>query len=168
LPKALGAREVKATAEWESSRSPDGCPFCLPRTELGDLMIEVSELSISTLFLERIQTYRGHCVLVFNPRHATRIDELSSAEWSKLSNDIRSAELALIDAFSPDHINVASLGQVVPHLHWHVVPRYVNDPRWGGPIWTTRPEEMQKVYLEQLEYDRLVSTIQVALANGDT
>ena len=131
-------------------------------------MVEVSRLSASTLFLEKIQTYRGHCVLLFNSRHVTRIDELSSEEWNELSSDIRSTELALMRVFCPDHINIASLGQVVPHLHWHVIPRYVDDPRWGGPIWTTSPEEMEKVYLEQLEYDELAETIGRALANGDT
>ena len=40
----------------------------------------------------------------------------------------------------PDHINIASLGNVMPHLHWHIIPRYRADPRWGGPIW---PEEAQ-------------------------
>ena len=35
----------------------------------------------------------------------------------------------------PDHVNVESLGNVMPHLHWHVVPRYRDDGRWGSPIW---------------------------------
>lgn len=131
-------------------------------------MVEVASLSISTLYLEKIQTYRGHCVLLFNPRHATRVDELSADEWQKLSGDIRATELALMEAFNPDHINIASLGQVVPHLHWHIVPRYVDDPRWGGPIWTTSPEEMKKVYLEPAEYDEISETIREALAKIET
>ena len=42
----------------------------------------------------------------------------------------------------PDHVNVESLGNVVPHLHWHIIPRYVGDARWGMPIWTTRSSAM--------------------------
>ena len=44
----------------------------------------------------------------------------------------------------PDHMNVESLGNVMPHLHWHVIPRYKDDGRWGHPIWapdvTQQPE----------------------------
>ncbi len=126
-------------------------------------MVEIRTLSAATLFLEKIQTYRGHCVLLFDARHVTRIDELDTAEWARLASDIRATELALIKAFQPDHVNIASLGQVVPHLHWHIIPRYVGDPRWGGPIWTTSPDEMQKVYLEESQYSDLVATIRAAL-----
>ncbi len=153
--------------EWDSNRSADECPFCLPRSGIADFMVEISCLSVSTLYLEKIQTYRGHCVLLFDPRHVTRIDELSADEWTKMAGDIRTTELALIKAFNPDHINIASLGQVVPHLHWHIVPRYLDDPRWGGPIWTTTQEEMKKVYLDPGEYDEISESIRGALANVD-
>ena len=131
------------------------------------MLLEVQKLSVSTLFLERIQTYRGHCVLVFDPRHATRIDELSRDEWQMMSDDIALAERSLMQAFEPDHINIASIGQMVPHLHWHIVPRYIADPRWGGPIWTTTPDEMKKVYLTEYEYGQLATKIleQLAITN---
>jgi diadenosine tetraphosphate (Ap4A) HIT family hydrolase len=148
---------------WDSQRSSDNCPFDRPREGIAEFMVEIRALSVATLYLEKIQTYRGHCVLIFDPRHVTRIDELSAAEWSQLASDIRITELALIKAFQPDHVNIASLGQVVPHLHWHIIPRYVDDPRWGGPIWTTSPDEMQKAYLRESEYAELVSVIRAAL-----
>ncbi len=157
--------EQNLQQEWDSNRAADGCRFCLPRDGIDDFMIEISRLAISTLYLEKIQTYRGHCVLLFDPRHVTRIDELSAAEWQQLSADIRAAELALIEVFNPDHINIASLGQVVPHLHWHIVPRYCDDPRWGGPIWTTTAAEMQKIYLDTGEYLEIAASIRQALAD---
>lgn len=154
----------KARREWDTNRSAQSCPFCHPRRNISDIMVEVSPLSASTLYLEKIQTYRGHCVLLFDPGHSTRIDELSPDMWASLANDIRASELALMQVFEPDHINIASLGQVVPHLHWHIVPRYIGDPRWGGPIWTTSPDEMKKVYLEPAEYDQLAAAIREALS----
>ena len=42
----------------------------------------------------------------------------------------------------PDHINVESLGNVVPHLHWHIIPRYVGDPMWGAPVWQVPLDSM--------------------------
>jgi len=154
---------MSARQSWESQRSADDCAFCLPRSTVADFMVEICTLSAATLYLEKIQTYKGHCVLIFDARHVTRIDELSADEWSRLANDIRAAELALINAFEPDHVNIASLGQVVPHLHWHIIPRYVDDPRWGGPIWTTDAAEMQKVYLQASQYDDLAKEIRAAL-----
>jgi ATP adenylyltransferase len=158
---------MSAKLEWDTRRSADNCPFDLPREKIAESMVEICGLSTSTMYLEKIQTYRGHCVLIFDPRHVTRIDELSSAEWLQMANDIRVAELALVQAFRPDHINIASLGQVVPHLHWHLIPRYTDDPRWGGPIWTTSPDEMKTVYLQDSEYSDLVSEIGDALVNVD-
>lgn len=151
--------------QWDARRSAAGCGFCAPHRDVAEFMVEVATLSVSTLFLEKIQTYRGHCVLLFDPYHATRIDELTADDWAALAGDIRAAQLALMTAFRPDHINVASLGQVVPHLHWHIVPRYVDDPRWGGPIWTTAPEEMRKVYLRDEEYATLAADVRDALRN---
>jgi diadenosine tetraphosphate (Ap4A) HIT family hydrolase len=144
------------------------CSFDLPRSNISDNLFEIQQLDVSTLYLERIQTYRGHCVLIFDPRHVTRIDELSPEEWQLMSSDIMNVEKTLIDVFQPDHINIASLGQVVPHLHWHIIPRYTGDPRWGGPIWTTTEEEMEKVYLAEEKYECLADEIRNKLNGNDT
>ena len=144
------------------------CPFDLPRKNIANQLYEIQQLGVSTLFLERIQTYRGHCVLIFDPRHVTRIDELSPDEWQIMSGDIMKVEKTLIDVFQPDHINIASIGQVVPHLHWHIIPRYTDDPRWGGPIWTTAEDEMKKIYLAEDEYERMAAEVRSMLVSGDT
>jgi len=150
--------------DWTVKVSGQSCPFDLPRAGISKQMFEVSKLSASTLYLEKIQTYRGHCVLVFDPRHVTRIDELSPDEWQRLSQDIVTAEKAVYRAMLPDHINVASIGQVVAHLHWHIIPRYIEDQRWGGPIWTTSPDEMIKDYLDESEYEQLAIAIRNELS----
>lgn len=85
-----------------------------------------------------------------------------------MSADIQDAEKALMQVLQPDHINIVSLGQVAPHLHWHIIPRYIADPRWGGPIWTTSPDEMEKVYLQEAEYEELSGEIRGALVRSDT
>ena len=38
---------------------------------------------------------------------------------------------------SPDKVNLASLGNVVAHLHWHIIPRWENDSHFPAPIWAT-------------------------------
>jgi diadenosine tetraphosphate (Ap4A) HIT family hydrolase len=45
----------------------------------------------------------------------------------------------------PDKINLASLGNVVPHLHWHVIPRFVDDPHFPNPVWGVKVRETPRV-----------------------
>ena len=147
------------SANWEARKSGDTCPFCAARPDESDGWSKVSTLSVSTLYLQKVQTYRGHCVLVFDPRHATRISELTTAEWSALSKDLYMAQRAIERATHPEHVNTVSLGNVVPHLHWHIIPRYVDDPRWGAAIWTTKEIEMETVRLSEDEHRALVAAI---------
>lgn len=148
---------------WDDLRDGIGCPFELPRTHIGKFMIFVETLSISTLYLPREQTYRGACALIFDPRHVCRIDELDRGEWARLADDIWAAERAVYRAFEPDHVNVECLGMTVPHLHWHIIPRYKDDGRFGGPIWTTTREEMPRTRLDEAEYASLAARIAAAL-----
>jgi diadenosine tetraphosphate (Ap4A) HIT family hydrolase len=85
--------------------------------------------------LPQNQTYRGHGILVFDPRHVTRLDALTFDEWHAYAQDLHRVVHAIGEVCRPDHFNVESLGNVVPHLHWHVIPRYRDDGRWGAPIW---------------------------------
>jgi diadenosine tetraphosphate (Ap4A) HIT family hydrolase len=47
-------------------------------------------------------------------------------------------ERALRAVMQPHKINVASLGNLTPHLHWHVIPRYEDDPHFPRPVWAER------------------------------
>jgi diadenosine tetraphosphate (Ap4A) HIT family hydrolase len=67
-------------------------------------------------------------------------------------------------ALRPDHINVAILGNVVPHLHWLIVPRYRDDPRWEGPIWTTTLAEMAVTSMAAEERGELIEKLRTALS----
>jgi len=141
------------TDQWEQLRGGVGCPFDARKADAGDWDL-VARLSVSSLYLNRNQTYRGHCVLVLDLRHAVRPEQLAAQEWAAFCADLYTAESAVVRVAKPDHINVASLGNVVPHLHWHIIPRYRSDPRWGGPIWpeevqtTLAPEERERLLLE--------------------
>ena len=74
-------------------------------------------------------------MLVFDPHHATRLDQLSEQRVAGVRRRLHRVAHAIVAVCKPDHMNVESLGNVMPHLHWHVVPRYKNDGRWGQPIW---------------------------------
>jgi diadenosine tetraphosphate (Ap4A) HIT family hydrolase len=124
-----------ATDDWDRMAAGHGCSFDAPRAGHTAEWDEVAKLVVSTWYLPTNQQYRGHGVLVFDPRHATRLDELSAAEWAAYAADLQRVVRGIVAVCTPDHVNVESLGNVMPHLHWHVVPRYKNDGRWGAPIW---------------------------------
>jgi diadenosine tetraphosphate (Ap4A) HIT family hydrolase len=122
-------------ANWDELAAGHACAFDSPRAAHTANWDEVAKLSASTLYLPQNQTYRGHGILVFDPRHATRLDQLTAEEWSAYAADLHRAVTVIVGVCHADHVNVESLGNVMPHLHWHVVPRYKNDGRWGEPIW---------------------------------
>jgi diadenosine tetraphosphate (Ap4A) HIT family hydrolase len=119
-----------------------------------------------TLYLVANQTYRGQCMLIFDPRHAARPDQLTAEEWTEFCGDLYRSQKAIVDVARPDHINIESLGNVVPHLHWHIIPRYVDDPRWGMPVWTTPLSAMPETPLEASEREQLLRHRRAALGSS--
>lgn len=142
---------------------PAACPLCLPRPDDCEHWLKVAKLPASTLYLDRNQTYRGHCQLVHDGPHVEGLEQLDETEYQRLTQDLRRAALAIYAVQRPDRMNYASLGNVVPHVHWHIVPRYRSDPRWGAPIYTSDLRDMKVTRLEEPEYRRIAGAIQVEL-----
>ena len=151
------------SASWPARVAGAACPFDGPLPDCDDERYRVRKLPASTLYLDRNQAYRGHCVLIFDRRHATRIDELSADEWQALACDLRAACQAITSAMDPDHLNVESLGNMVPHLHWHIFPRYQDDPRWGKAVWLTNPDDMPVLIATPEDCAALAARINAAL-----
>lgn len=78
-------------------------------------------------------------ILVPEVADVREIHELEAAQRAALMDEITLASRVLADAFRPDKINVAALGNVVPQLHVHVVARFRSDPAWPAPIWGRVP-----------------------------
>jgi diadenosine tetraphosphate (Ap4A) HIT family hydrolase len=150
-------------ATWDSRVAGAGCPLDAPRPASNDHGDLVSTLTVSSLYLAKNQTYRGQCQLVFDPRHVARIDQLSGSEWTALAADLFLAQEAVMRVVRPDHLNVESLGNVVPHLHWHIIPRYVGDPRWGEPVWQSPLDSMPDTRLPREDRESLLTALRQAL-----
>lgn len=138
------------------------CPFCSQDADETNEWLLVSRSAQTKLWLSKNQTYRGHCSLVFLGRHVERLDELDDAEYQRFTGDLRSAVRAVRHAFAPDHVNVEILGNVVRHLHAHVIPRYANDPRWGQAIWMTEVSQMPVTTLPRSELEERVVRLREA------
>jgi diadenosine tetraphosphate (Ap4A) HIT family hydrolase len=104
-------------------------------------------------------------MLIFDPRHAARPDQLTAEEWTAFCGDLYRSQRAIVEVTRPDHLNIESLGNVVPHLHWHIIPRYVDDPRWGMPVWTTPLSAMPEAHLEAADRAQLLDRLRAALGN---
>lgn len=74
-------------------------------------------------------------ILVPDREGIREIHELSSADQHQLLDESVALSRAITDAFDPDKLNIAALGNLVPQLHVHHVARYRDDPAWPGPVW---------------------------------
>ena len=81
--------------------------------------------------------YPGFLRVIMNA-HVKEMTDLSAADQKALLKVVLAAEAALREVMAPDKINLAALGNVVPHLHWHVIPRFADDPHFPNPVWGAR------------------------------
>lgn len=135
-----------ALPPWDDLIAGKGCPLC-SLSDANDFHIKVADFTTSRLVLERNQTYRGYCVLIFTGRHVTGIEQLNAVEYTTYMDDLRRAAQAIARATNANHMNYATLGNVIPHLHYHIMPRYQDDPRWGAPIWESKLADMKHTTL---------------------
>src|SRR5262249_10439177 len=80
------------------------------------------------------QFYHGYCVLV-SRRHATELSQLPDDERRAHLDEMCLLAKAVEAAFRPHKLNYELLGNQVPHLHWHLFPRYRDDPDALRPVW---------------------------------
>ncbi len=78
--------------------------------------------------------YPGFCRVIWNA-HVKEMSELEAADRSALMDAVWQVELAVREVLAPEKINLASLGNMTPHLHWHVIPRFVDDASFPNPVW---------------------------------
>jgi diadenosine tetraphosphate (Ap4A) HIT family hydrolase len=76
----------------------------------------------------------GFCRVIWD-RHVKEMADLEPAERERIMRVVFAVEQALIGVLQPDKINLASLGNAVPHVHWHVIPRFLDDPHFPNPVW---------------------------------
>lgn len=103
------------------------CPLCQLLARGAQEPRFVAELSAGSLYLGEHQAYPGYAVLVART-HCRESHELPLPEHQALMQDLRRASLAVEKASGAAKLNIASLGNVVPHSHWHIFPRQAGEP----------------------------------------
>ena len=78
--------------------------------------------------------FPGFCRVILQS-HMSEMTDLEISLRNRLLEAVFAVESALRELMRPDKINLASLGNLVPHLHWHVIPRFRDDSRFPDPVW---------------------------------
>lgn len=78
--------------------------------------------------------FPGFCRVIWQA-HVREMSDLPAIERRHLLDVVNAVEAALRTLLRPDKINLASLGNVVSHLHWHVIPRWADDSHFPAPVW---------------------------------
>jgi diadenosine tetraphosphate (Ap4A) HIT family hydrolase len=151
---------------WDTLISGERCPICdLLRSGAGEDEhgIAVADLSFSRLFLAKNQFVLGYCVLMCR-KHVIEPYELSAEERLNFFDDLALAGKVLQAAFKADKMNYNLLGNVIPHLHAHILPRYFTDSAPNRPI--DPGLKGYEVYLSAAEYAARIKLIRTHLAVG--
>ncbi len=96
---------------------------------------KIADLELSVVYLFEDQFFPGWTVVVLK-RHATELYDLSKSERGQLIEEVSQVAVALAMTFEPVKMNYELLGNQVPHVHWHVIPRLTDDPSPREAVWT--------------------------------
>lgn len=133
---------------------PQQCLYCTNNATLDSLMIKIADLDVSRVFLFKEQTYRGRCLVAYNG-HVNDLNELSDEERNAFMADVVRVTRAMQKAFNPEKINYGAYSDKLCHLHFHLAPKYVDGPDYGG-VFRMNPGE---VYLSDSEYAEMIGKV---------
>ena len=138
--------------------NPEECLYCTNNETLHNLMIEIAALKVSRAFLFKEQTYRGRCLVAYNG-HVTDLNELSDEERNAFMDDVVRVTRAMQRVFNPEKINYGAYSDKLSHLHFHLAPKYIDGPDYGGTF-RMNPGE---TYLTDEEYQAMINAIKAEL-----
>ena len=137
---------------------PKDCLYCQNNETLHSLMIEVATLRVSRLFIFKEQTYHGRCLVAYKD-HVDDLNLLSDEERNAFMADVAQVTRAMQKGFNPAKINYGAYSDTLSHLHFHLIPKYVDGPDFGG-VFQMNPK---KTYLSDKEYAEMAEAIKKAL-----
>ncbi|MGN0054650.1 MAG: HIT family protein [Bacteroides sp.] len=138
--------------------NPAECLYCQNNDTLHNLMIEIAPLAVSRVFLFKEQTYQGRCLVAYNG-HVNDLNELDDEQRNAFMADVVRVTRAMQKAFNPEKINYGAYSDKLSHLHFHLVPKYVGGPDYGG----TFQMNPNQVYLDAAGYQTMIDALKTYL-----
>lgn len=134
------------------------CIYCSRNEKQKELMIEICDLNVSTVFLFKEQSYKGRCI-VAHKNHAKELYELQDEDLLHFMEDVNQVARAMKEMYNPAKINYGAYSDTLPHLHIHLCPKYKGENDFGS----TFVMNPGKVYLSDKEYADMVNTLKSKL-----
>jgi diadenosine tetraphosphate (Ap4A) HIT family hydrolase len=128
-------RRMQWPATFYEHKAGRGCPACeegRPQSTEGGVRFFAGE--VCDAYLVRSDIQRGLTIAIWRGRHVAEPTELTDAEAAAYGREVLQVGRAIERALQPVKLNYDLLGNSVPHLHTHIVPRYADDPRPGWPF----------------------------------
>ncbi|GHT38256.1 HIT family protein [Bacteroidia bacterium] len=133
------------------------CNYCEKGENLNSVMFKITELPYSIVYLNRNQQHRGRCIVAYK-QHQTEYFHLNAEENAGFFADVSRTAQALYNLFHPGKINYATFGDLAPHVHIHIVPKYEGEVQWGTPF-----QDEPKRFLTDSEYQELIGQIKAEI-----
>lgn len=121
--------------DWDKRVTGTNCEMCGERSpEADDYGIRIYQSPMVDAVLQRASIQRGYTLVIWRGRHVVEPFELSNEEVAKYWQEVLKVSKALAHFYKPLKMNYEILGNTVPHLHTHLLPRYEIDPAPGRPF----------------------------------
>ena len=142
-----------------SNRKCQICDWIL-RLDRDEKTYFIAELETGYVVLNKWQYFKGYTFFLCK-NDVNEIHFLENEFRIKFLNEMSIISEAIYNALHPTKINCESLGNLASHVHWHIIPRYGNDPVPERPIWCINREDLYSndVILSQHETDKLRTKI---------
>jgi len=141
----------------------DACPICeqISLWRKGQNSYFIHEFKNAIFVVGNHQFHKGYSLVLLKD-HVRELLELPQPVQSKLFQELMLAASAIAATFQPWKMNYACYGNVVPHIHWHIIPRYESDPDRLQNPWI-HSSEFEKHLIDQQAAQELVSRIRKQL-----
>jgi diadenosine tetraphosphate (Ap4A) HIT family hydrolase len=146
---------------------PSPCDICaqLAQLEAGNHPRFIAEFSTGYVVLGESQFFRGY-TLFLSKSPAPDLEDLPREVRFQFLKEMALVSEAVSQVLQPHKMNVESLGNVVPHLHFHLFPRYLNESEPQKPVWNCAPQDAEKYLFEAARDGDLISQIRAAIESS--
>ena len=121
--------------DWNDRISGSSCEMCQSeRTDEDEYGVRIHATAHTDAILQRASIQRGYTLVIWRGRHVVEPFELTEADAGAYWRDVLTVARALTSFYRPLKMNYQTLGNTVPHLHTHLLPRFVDDPAPGRPF----------------------------------